>query len=110
MLARLAIHYQLGIISNFDGRLRAVLSELGIDSLFRHIVISSEVGADKPDPWIFQEALKLADVRAAEALHVGDEPASDWEGAAKVGLQVFRLKRPEITLNDLVTSFSVSPG
>ena len=104
VLARLASEFELGIISNFDGRLRVVLSELGVAPLFRHVVISSEVGADKPDPWIFQEALRLAGVRASEALHVGDEPASDWEGAARAGLKVFRLKRPEMTLNELVES------
>ena len=106
VLARLAGEYQLGIISNFDGRLRLVLDELGIGSLFRHVIISSEVGADKPGPWIFQEALRVAGIRANEALHVGDEPGADWEGAAAAGLQVFRLKRPEKTLNDLLVELA----
>jgi putative hydrolase of the HAD superfamily len=106
VLAQLAGEYRLGIISNFDGRLRPVLDELGIGSLFRHVVISSEVGADKPDPWIFQEALRVAGIRANEALHVGDEPGSDWEGAAAAGLRVFRLKRPEKTLSDIAAELS----
>jgi putative hydrolase of the HAD superfamily len=105
-LARLASEYELGIISNFDRRLRVVLAELGVAPLFRHVVISSEVGADKPDPWIFQEALRVAGVRASEALHVGDEPTSDWEGAANAGLQVFRIKRPETTLTHLVETLA----
>ena len=105
-LTRLGSEYELGTISNFDGRLRVVFLELGIAPLFRHVVISSEVGADKPDPWIFQEALRVAGVRPSEALHVGDEPASDWEGAANAGLQVFRLKRPEATLTHLVESLT----
>jgi putative hydrolase of the HAD superfamily len=103
VLAQLASEYRLGIISNFDGRLRLVLDELGIGSLFRHVIISSEVGADKPDPWIFQEALRVAGVRASEALHVGDEPGADWEGASAAGLHVYRLKRPEMTLSGVVT-------
>jgi putative hydrolase of the HAD superfamily len=102
VLARLSSEYELGIISNFDRRLRVVLTELGVAPLFRHVIISSEVGADKPDPWIFQEALRLAGVRASEALHVGDEPAADWDGATTSGLQVFRLKRPQMTLNHLL--------
>ncbi len=106
VLARVASEYELGIISNFDRRLRVVLSELGIAPLFKQVIISSEVGADKPDPWIFQEALRLTGVRASEALHVGDEPGADWEGAAKAGLQVFKLKRPEMTLNDLLESLA----
>lgn len=102
VLARLAQRYELGIISNFDRRLRVILDELALTPLLRHVVISSEVGADKPDPWIFQHALALAGVEPHEALHVGDEPAADWEGAARAGLQVFRLQRPGLTLEHLL--------
>ncbi|MEQ1862965.1 MAG: HAD-IA family hydrolase [Chthoniobacteraceae bacterium] len=101
VLTRLAQTYELGIISNFDRRLRFILDELALTPLFRHVVISSEVGADKPDPWIFEHALALVGVQPHEALHVGDEPAADWEGAERAGLQVFRLKRPELTLEHL---------
>ncbi|MEO8350956.1 MAG: HAD-IA family hydrolase [Chthoniobacteraceae bacterium] len=102
VLARLSSEYRLAIISNFDRRLLRVLDELGIGPLFDPIVISSEVGADKPDPWIFQEALRLAGVRAAETLHVGDDPNADWDGATAAGMRVFRLKRPENSLEDLL--------
>lgn len=102
VLANLAERYEMGIISNFDRRLRTILDELGLTPLFRHVIISSEVGADKPDPWIFEEALRRAGVPAQEALHVGDEPASDWEGAEGAGLHVFRLKRPDLTLENLL--------
>jgi putative hydrolase of the HAD superfamily len=101
VLAALAGRYRLGIISNFDGRLRAILEELGLATLFAHVIISSEVGADKPDPWIFQEALRLANVDASEVLHVGDEPVGDWEGGAQAGMHVFKLKRPENSLRDV---------
>ena len=110
VLARLHGEYELGIISNFDGRLRLILAELGIAPLFKHVVISSEVGADKPDPWIFQEALRLAGARATEALHVGDEPHGDWKGAAEAGLHVFKLQRPGNSLRDVLGAFGSSPG
>jgi putative hydrolase of the HAD superfamily len=102
VLATLAGEYRLGVISNFDRRLRLILEELGIMRLFRYVVISSEVGADKPDPWIFQEALRVSGVRPSEALHVGDEPDGDWEGAARVGMQVFKLHRPQVPLSALL--------
>lgn len=102
VLTELAASYQLGIISNFDGRLRVVLEQLDLARFFRHIVISSEVGADKPDPWIFSEALRVAGVAPEEALHVGDEPVADWEGAAAVGLRVFELERPQLSLAALL--------
>ena len=86
--------FTLGIVSNFDGRLRAILAGLGLAGRFEHIVLSSEVGADKPDPWIFQRALALAGVAPEEALHIGDDPRCDWTGAAAAGWHVFRLDRP----------------
>ncbi|MEI9894751.1 MAG: HAD-IA family hydrolase [Chthoniobacter sp.] len=101
VLMALQSRYRLGVISNFDGRLRAILANLGVIELFDPIVISSEVGADKPDAWIFQQALTQARSRASQTLHVGDDPRADWEGAEAAGLQVFRLERPANSLRDL---------
>ncbi|MBA3882936.1 MAG: HAD-IA family hydrolase [Chthoniobacterales bacterium] len=96
--------FRLGVVSNFDGRLRMVLEQLGISRYFGDVVISSEVGADKPDPFIFERAAELAGVPPDEALHVGDDPVRDWEGAASAGLAVFRLDRPRNSLRDLATA------
>lgn len=104
VLEQLRTRYELGVISNFDGRLRMILEQLGISKFFREVVISSEVGADKPDPFIFQRAAQLAGVAADQALHVGDDPVRDWQGAADAGLQVFRLDRPAKTLRDVVAA------
>ena len=96
--------YRLAVISNFDGRLRMIVEQLGISKFFDQLVISSEVGADKPDPFIFQRALELLGVAPDEALHVGDDPAGDWEGAAAAGMRVFKLERPRTSLRDLVAA------
>jgi len=102
VLESLAGRYRLGIISNFDRRLRGILDHLDLRRYFDPIVISSEVGADKPHPWIFSEAVKKAGTAPEQALHVGDEPCADWEGGAAAGLQVFRLSRPELSLDHLL--------
>lgn len=108
-LTALQAHHRLGIISNFDGRLRAILQNLEIAHYFQPIVISSEVGADKPDPWIFQRAAESAGVLASAALHVGDDPARDWRGAESAGFRSFRLTRPANSLRDLVRSLIAPP-
>src|SRR6266404_9261901 len=59
VLEKLAPQFQLAVVSNFDGRLRFILEHLGISKFFRHVFISSELGADKPDPEIFRRALKF---------------------------------------------------
>ncbi len=102
VLERLHGRFRLGVVSNFDGRLRMILEQLGISKYFSEVIISSEVGADKPDPLIFRRALELADVLPNESLHVGDDPVNDWQGAEASGLRVFKLERPRNSLRDLL--------
>lgn len=107
VLVQLRPHFRLGIISNFDGRLRHILAHLGIADFFSDMVISSEVGSDKPDAWIFESALHRSGVAPREALHVGDDPVHDWQGAAAAGLEVFRLDRPANDLRDLAQQLTI---
>ncbi len=102
VLEQLQPHFELAVVSNFDGRLRFILQHLGISTFFAHIFISSEIGADKPDPEIFLRALKLTHFKANEVLHVGDDPERDWEAASAAGLWTFQLDRPKNSLRDLL--------
>jgi putative hydrolase of the HAD superfamily len=104
VLEELRGRFQLAVISNFDGRLRVILEHLGVSKFFAHIFLSSELGADKPDPEIYRRAVRLSGARPNETLHVGDDPARDWEGAAAAGLPVFPLERPKKSLRDFLDS------
>ena len=55
---------------------------------FERMIISSEVGADKPDPYIFRYALDALRAEPADAIHVGDDPERDW-GAEAIGAAFF---------------------
>ena len=107
VLEQLRERFQLAVISNFDGRLRFILQHLGISNYFSYIFISSELGADKPDPEIFRRALNLIDLNANEVLHVGDDPERDWKAAKAAGLSVFRLDRPKNSLRDLLADLKL---
>jgi putative hydrolase of the HAD superfamily len=102
VLKNLPPRFQLAVVSNFDGRLRMILEQLGISQSFKHIFISSEVGADKPDPEIFLRALKFMQLQSSEVLHVGDDPSRDWEAATAAGLAVFKLTREKNSLRELL--------
>src|ERR1700720_3020499 len=93
VLEKLHPRFQLAVISNFDGRLRMILEQLGISKFFSHIFLSSELGADKPDPEIFRRALNVIHREPNEVLHVGDDPERDWKAATAVGLSTFQLDR-----------------
>jgi putative hydrolase of the HAD superfamily len=102
VLEQLRPRFQLAIVSNFDGRLRFILQHLGISNYFSYIFISSELGADKPDPEIFRRAVKVMHLAANEVLHVGDDPERDWKAANEAGLLVFQLDRPQNSLRDML--------
>lgn len=102
VLEALRPRFDLAVVSNFDGRLRMILEQLGVSQFFSHVFLSSELGADKPDPLIYHRALKLSRRAPGETLHVGDDPVRDWEGAAAAGLAIFRLDRPRNSLRDLI--------
>ena len=102
VLAQLRSRFDLAVVSNFDGRLRVILEQLGVTQFFSHIFLSSELGADKPDPLIYERALKLSGLAPNETLHVGDDPVRDWQGAKAAGLSLFRLERRRNSLRDLL--------
>ncbi len=102
VLKKLQPRYQLAVVSNFDGRLRMILEHLGISRFFSHVFVSSEIGADKPDPEIFRRALKFVQLKSDEVLHVGDDPNRDWKAASDAGLSIFQLDREKNSLRDLI--------
>lgn len=77
---------KLGIISNWDTRLRTLYNRFALDRMFPVLVCSAEVEVDKPDPEIFRVACTAAGVRPGEAVHIGDDPVNDVEGANRAGL------------------------
>jgi len=84
---------QAGVITNFDGRIVPLLDRVGLAGWFDSVTVSSRVGAVKPDPAIFRYALALHGIRPAEALHVGDSPADDVQGALDAGLSAVLVDR-----------------
>jgi len=86
ILTELRSVFRLGIVSNFYGNLEPVCEELGIRYLFECLVDSNRVGVVKPDPRIFQAALRHLEVRAEETVFVGDNVYRDMEGARNVGM------------------------
>jgi putative hydrolase of the HAD superfamily len=84
---------KLGIISNWDERLRPLLRELKLDRYFQFLAISSEIGFHKPSPVIFEEAIRRLGVAPHEALHVGDSDNEDFAGARTAGLQAMLVTR-----------------
>ena len=86
---------RLVVLSNWDFSLHEMLADTGLDALVDGAVSSAERGIAKPDPAIFEHALALAGVSAAEAWHVGDSPDADVVGAQAAGVQPIYVARDD---------------
>jgi putative hydrolase of the HAD superfamily len=65
---------------------RRELQELGVTERVDRIVLAGEVGARKPAPAIFENALAQLGLDPLEAVFVGDRLGDDIAGAAGVGM------------------------
>ena len=83
----------LGVVSNWDSRLPEILKNMGLAPYFNFILASTVVGSAKPDPGIFNEALQRAGVPPGQACHIGDEPATDIQGARNAGIHAILIDR-----------------
>lgn len=72
---------------------RPAVQAAGIGPYFETIIVSSEVGAAKPDPTIFRIALDELGVAAEDAWHVGDSLSADVAGARAAGMTAVWLNR-----------------
>jgi putative hydrolase of the HAD superfamily len=84
---------RLGIISNWDDRLRPLLATLGLASHFEVTLVSAEFGCSKPAREIFDAAAKLFGLVPAEILLVGDNWEADVEGARTAGFRSVQIAR-----------------
>ena len=84
---------RIGLVSNGIRDLTAFVAHHGLD--VDAIVDSRTHGRVKPHPTIFQAALELLGVDAADAVMVGDSLEEDVEGARALGLRAILVDREE---------------
>lgn len=78
--------YQVGLATNFDHRLRSVLTGLPALAEVQHVVISSEVGWKKPAPPFFACLGEHCGLAPEKILLVGDDWDNDYRGGRAAGL------------------------
>jgi 2-haloalkanoic acid dehalogenase type II len=89
VLSDLARDYTLVALTNGN----ADLEVAGVSPYFAFCISPAEAGVQKPDPRMFEVALARAGVTAARAVHVGDQPLYDIEGARRAALASVWLNR-----------------
>jgi putative hydrolase of the HAD superfamily len=84
---------RLGVISNFEGWLRDMLARFELLDLFEVVAISGDLELEKPDPRIFEWAMREMGVRPDVSLHIGDSPNFDAQPAHDLGMTGVLLDR-----------------
>jgi len=84
---------QMGVISNIGEQIDSYLDKAGFTDYFAYKITSFEAGCDKPQPQIFQLALRRAGLKAEEALFVGDQYELDVLGARSAGITPILIDR-----------------
>lgn len=105
LFEQLSKSYKLGLLSNTDPIHVAFLESTY--SFYRYFpknvrTYSCSVGASKPDPLIFREALKACKVRAEQAIYIDDIPAFA-EAARALGLRAIHYQSPAQLRQELLS-------
>jgi len=104
MLEKLATNYRLALLSNTDP-IHVVHIEKSY-TFVKHFpvrIYSCAVGASKPDPLIFREALRALKAKADEAMFIDDIEAY-VQAAGGLGLTGIQFKSPEQLGAELATN------
>jgi putative hydrolase of the HAD superfamily len=92
-LTVLSRRFHIGIASNFDARLKQIVSGHPPLAACEAVFVSSEIGYTKQDSRFFQAVEKQLGVAPAEIALVGDDEVSDVQGATAAGWRPIRLDR-----------------
>jgi len=91
VLKYLQSRYTLHLITNGFAEVQWIkIENSGLKPFFEHIIVSEEVGTQKPDKAIFEIAMERAKTNAAESIMIGDNYNTDIVGARNAGMdQIF---------------------
>jgi putative hydrolase of the HAD superfamily len=88
VLAYLQKKYTLHIISNgFKETTLTKMDLSGLNPYFTNVIISEEVGVNKPDKAVFEYALQKAQANKQESIMIGDSLEADVYGAQDFGMK-----------------------
>ena len=78
--------YYMAVLSNRDKPFHDVMDSHNLTPFFEFSLAAGEVNIYKPEPGVFEHALKRANLAASEVAYVGDNYFADIVGARRAGL------------------------
>lgn len=80
------VGYRMAVLSNRDKPLQETLDTHRISEFFEFSLAGGEVDSYKPEPGLFEHALRQAGLTALETIYVGDNYFADVVGSRRAGL------------------------
>jgi HAD superfamily hydrolase (TIGR01549 family) len=79
--------YFMAVLSNRDKPFQDVLVSHSLSEFFEYSLAAGEVNIFKPEPGVFEHALKQTNLTAGETVYIGDNYYADVIGARRAGLR-----------------------
>jgi putative hydrolase of the HAD superfamily len=102
--------FQLGLASNFDGRLVSLCDGLPPLNEADFCFISSHLKYPKPHPRFYHEIQRLLELEPSQLLLIGDDLVNDYEAPRAAGWHAVHLCRQGAPHRHAITSLEELPG
>lgn len=94
LMEYLSQKYSIVLVSNgFKEVQYRKIASSGLQHYITHVVLSEEIGVQKPNKQIFEHALKLINKTNSEVIMIGDNLETDIKGAANIGIDTIYLSK-----------------
>ncbi len=85
--------YRLALLSNADARIRGIIEAHGLGIHMEQMLLSSELGHEKPDIRLFRKVEEQLGATPEEILHIGDSERNDGQGPRAAGWHAIVIDR-----------------
>lgn len=85
--------FRLAVISNWHRGLDSFCFEMNLSPLLDVVISSADIGIEKPDSRIFNEAVRQLGIKVDRIAHIGDLPYDDFGGAVAAGFKAILIDR-----------------
>lgn len=93
--------YNLHVLTNGFAEVQQIkLKQSNLQKYFSNVFISEEIGHQKPDPKIFEAALRKTGARPEECLMIGDDHHGDVQGALDAGWNAIHFSPDEVLVGN----------
>ena len=101
--------YNLYILSNGFKELQShKMQTAGLHKYFKRIILSDDIGINKPRPELFIHALQAAEASTDDSIMIGDMFDTDIAGAAGVGMDQIFYNRKRLDTLPFAPTFTVT--